>query len=237
MTLAIAFKGAEGIVLAADSRVTLQTQQQPATAGAPVVQSFAHYDHATKLLRLSKPHDHFAAVTYGLGVIGVQSPRTAHSYMAEFEASLGDKRCTVEEYSAALGQFFLRRYQDAKMPAGLDDMVFLIGGYDDGEPYGHVFEVRIPKVPAPTELSAGGFGLSMGGQTEIAARMLAGLPIPYQFLPLQDCIDLSILIIKTTADLMKYMTALRGVGGAIDVATVTAKGVEGVQIKAIRGLH
>jgi hypothetical protein len=123
-------------------------------------------------------------------------------------------------------------------------------------------------MPTPNELNKDSFGLSMGGQTEIAIRMFGhidqqmtqylagklnvkpedmqnacmeagrqfGLQIPHQFLPLQDCVDLSILLIRTTANLMKYVTALRSVGGAIDVATITrAKGYENVQFKSIEG--
>src|SRR3712207_8876928 len=42
------------------------------------------------------------------------------------------------------------------------------------------------------------------------------MPIPYQFLPLQDCVDLSIFLIKTTATLQGWTTGTRGVGGAIE---------------------
>ena len=52
-------------------------------------------------------------------------------------------------------------------------------------------------------------------------RQTFNLPIPYQFLPLQDCVDLSIFLIKTTIELQKWMIGIRGVGGVIDVATIT----------------
>lgn len=60
MSLGIAFKGPEGIVLAADSRVTLTGQ-----AGSNLLIQ-AHYDNATKLLKV-RDHDNVGAVTYGLG--------------------------------------------------------------------------------------------------------------------------------------------------------------------------
>jgi hypothetical protein len=47
------------------------------------------------------------------------------------------------------------------------------------------------------------------------------LSIPYQVLPLQDCVDLCILLVETTAQLMAYTVGVRGVGGAVDVATIT----------------
>ena len=48
MSLAIVFKGPEGIVLAADSRVTLSTEQTDAQGNKTILP--ATYDNATKLL-------------------------------------------------------------------------------------------------------------------------------------------------------------------------------------------
>lgn len=63
------------------------------------------------------------------------------------------------------------------------------------------------------------------------------LSIPYQFLPLQDCVDLVLFLIQSTATLHKWLVGIRGVGGAIDVATVTrTQGFRSVQSKTIRGL-
>jgi hypothetical protein len=62
------------------------------------------------------------------------------------------------------------------------------------------------------------------------------MPIPYQFLPLQDSVDLAIFLIKTTATLQGWTTGTRGVGGAIDVATITrTDGFRAVQEKRILG--
>ena len=74
MSLGVAFKGAEGIVLAADSRVTLDVLDN----AVPNQVHQAYYDNATKLLQVNE-HNYVGAVTYGIGAIGQQSPRTAHS--------------------------------------------------------------------------------------------------------------------------------------------------------------
>jgi hypothetical protein len=72
MTLAIAVKGTEGIVLAVDSRVTLQfsIQQGGHTAIIP-----ATYDNAIKLLRVKK-QNFVGAITFGNAVFDQQQPRT-----------------------------------------------------------------------------------------------------------------------------------------------------------------
>ena len=262
MSLGIAFKGPEGIVLAADSRVTLTGQ-----AGSNLLVQ-AHYDNATKLLKV-RDHDNVGAVTYGLGALGGRQPRTAHSYLPEFERELAtDTRLSVERFASTLGDFFRRQWSAANTPAEADAMVFLVGGFDEGDAYGRVFEVSIPNSPAPVEKSAGDFGITFGGQHEIAGRLLGGydprleailaenvhlnaaqtanlrekvlpslaMPIPYQFLPLQDSVDLAIFLIKTTATLQGWTTGTRGVGGAIDVATITrTDGFRAVQEKRILG--
>jgi hypothetical protein len=263
LSLGIAFKGPEGLVLAADSRVTLSG---PLPGSNLLVQS--HYDNATKLLKV-KDHDNVGAVTYGLGALGGRQPRTAHSYLPEFETELPTKaRLSVEEFAGRLGDFFQARWGEANTPSEAEAMVFLVGGFDEGEAYGRVFEVSIPGSPEPKEKSAGEFGITFGGQNEIAGRLLGGydprlealvaanvhlnaaqtknfrqkvleglaMPIPYQFLPLQDCVDLAIFLIKTTATLQRWTTGVRGVGGAVDVATITrTEGFRAVQEKRIVG--
>lgn len=274
MSLGIAFKGPEGIVLAADSRVTLNAQLQPMPGVPPLILP-SFFDNATKLLKV-KSQKYVGAITYGIGSIGTpQQARTAHSYLPEFEATLTDERLTVQDFAQRLSDFFQARWNDAHMPNPVppgQDMVFLVGGYDDDDAaYGKVFEFYIPSRPVPNETLPGGqFGATWGGQAEIASRLVLGYdlrtigivreflhtpaqagqpdpldfelktklqaPIPWQFLPLQDCVDLSIFLIRSTIAMQKWIIALRGVGGAIDVATITrTEGFQYVQQKKICG--
>lgn len=269
MSLGIAFKGPEGIVLAADSRVTINAERKVGENEKVILPST--FDNATKLLKVNG-QNYVGAVTYGLGALGLNEPRTAHSYLPEFEASLTDKdtpRLSVEEFSIELGNYFMDRWGENMSPEyNREPMIFLIGGYDEGAPYGKLYQVTIPYAPQPVEQNANSFGLSWGGQLELTTRLLSGydpnltslikgrlnltneqksdldsylssatqLPIPYQFLPLQDCVDLSIFLIRTTIELQKWMVGIRGVGGAIDVATITrTKGFDYVQMKEVKG--
>jgi hypothetical protein len=274
MSLGIAFKGPEGIVLAADSRVTLNAQMQ--VPQGPAMLLPATFDNATKLLKV-KGQDYVGAITYGTGAIGQLEPRTAHSFIPEFEATLANAaRLSVQEFARQLGEFFMARWTDGGMPNPAppgSDMVFLVGGYDDGAPYGRIFEFFVPSRPAPREtLPAGQFGATWGGQQQIVTRLMngfdltapqiardflhvpiggpAGQPdpldvelrtklsakIPWPFLPLQDCVDLSIFLIRATITLQKWTVDIRGVGGAVDVATVTrTEGFKYIQQKKIIG--
>src|ERR1700733_13922700 len=88
MSLGIAIKGSEGVVLAADSRVTLfnpvPNQQNPAQA----LIIPANFDNAPKVLKVDG-QTHVGAVTYGLGAFNTAAgPRTMHSFIPEFETEL-----------------------------------------------------------------------------------------------------------------------------------------------------
>ena len=58
--------------------------------------------------------------------------------------------------------------------------------------------------------------------------------IPYQFLPLQDCVDLATFLVYMTSTVQGWTVGIRGVGGAVDVATITrTEGFQAVQQKKI----
>jgi hypothetical protein len=279
VSLAVAFKSAEGIVLAADSRVTLMGNiplpNAPRPAGAPVPSMMipAMFDNATKLLSV-RSQTHVGAITYGQAAIGQQSPRTVRSFLPEFEAEIGEARLDVEDFANRLGDFFTRQWRGAGMPANpaLDQNIFfLVGGYDGNAAYGRLFQLQVPNAPQAREVfpNPGEFGATWGGQKEITDRLLVGFdpalpnlvqdllnipanqrranleqeiknrlitPIPWPFLPLQDCVDLSIFVVRTTITMQKWLVGVRGVGGAVDVATITrTEGFRAIQVKAITG--
>ena len=264
MSLGIAFKGPEGIVLAADSRVTLMAQIAGQNVAIP-----STFDNATKLLKI-EGQKHVGAVTYGLGALGQKQPRTAHSFIPEFETELaGTDRLSVQEFARKLSDFFMGQWKDQGMPSSVSpgqDMVFLVGGYDLDQPYGRVFELHIPTSPVPQEWHVDSFGMVWGGQKEITTRIISGfddglllatqqfldlqdaqrdalaqhlreklqLPIPFAFLPLQDCVDLSVALIRATITMQSFIVGVRGVGGAIDVATITrTEGFRAIHIKEV----
>ena len=245
MSLGVVVKGPEGVVLAADSRVTL-TAQLPNEP--PMVVNF---DNATKLLSFGEPHDYVGAVTYGAAVIGL---RTAHSYIPEFELGLPEERLGVEEFAERLSAFFGDRWNENQQQAPGPGIQFVVGGYDPSEPYGSVFVFDIPNQPQPEPKNPGNeFGIAWGGQLGIMARLIHGYDpkflaaiqerfettaedvqafaqglkpqlefrIPYQVLPLQDCIDLATFMVRTTMTAQNLGIGVRGVGGQIDVAYVS----------------
>ena len=268
MSLGVIFKGPEGIALTADSRLTL-----PFPVPGTDLFAQAFYDNSSKLLKIIG-QDYVAAITVGLGAIGMQVPRTASSFLPEFEQELGQPpiRLSVVNFSTQLSDFFLRQWRSLMkvnlLPPGkkFDEMVFLVAGYNDGEINGRVYRMTIPSNPAPTELQVGAdFGLHWEGQSEITTRIINGfdasslafmqkhfaipenqfpqfinefkarstLPIPWQFISLQDGLNLCILLVRVTSQLQQYTAGIRGVGGPIDAATITRN--RGIQMGTAQG--
>ncbi len=262
MSLGVVVKGPEGIALAADTRITLYARRDDTEP--PLL---ANYDNATKLLTFGEPHSFVAAVTYGDALIG---RRTAHSFTPEFELELEDKRCSVGEYAELLSAFYKSQWEKADMDSDANPgMNFVVGGYDEDQPYGCVYSFNVPRQPEPNPRHVdGNFGVTWGGQPEIATRILhgydpailhllkddLGVPeenlevlkarlksiqpfnIPYEVLPLQDSVDLAIFLIRTTMDAQRLSVGVRGVGGSIEVASITrSEGLKWIQRKEIQG--
>jgi hypothetical protein len=264
MSLGIIIKSPEGVVLAAESRVTLST---PTGNGNEMMH--VNFDNATKLLEFSKPNNFIGAVTFGAGAIGI---RTAHSFISEFESTLDkETRLSVEEFTGKLSDFYLAQWNQVMPPLPQftgSGMVFHVAGYDEGDAYGKTFVFQIPYTPKPQEINPGqgNFGINWGGQQEVVDRLVKGyderfltsliqsgavdmavlgpllpqiqsmiqLAIPIQFMPLQDCVNLAKLFLRTTIDTQALTVGLRGCGGEIDIATITRnKGLTFIRKKEI----
>jgi len=264
MSLGIVIKGPEGIVLAADSRVTLAPQMPDGTR-VPV-----NFDNARKILNF-QDHKYVGAVTYGLAGIG---SRTAYSLLPEFETKLPSDRLPVKDFADRLSDFFKARWSAAPPPPQPpnippQNITFVVAGYNKGEPYGEVYLIEIPNTPTPVQHHPSpSFGITWGGQREIVDRLIRGyderaitiiqrvlslnpnqlppllgnlgqlaLNIPIAFLSLQDCIDLAIFFVRTTIEAQRLSMGIRAVGGKIDVAIITRKeeGFTFIQQKELRG--
>lgn len=178
MSLGIAIKSPEGIVLAAESRVTL-------SASVPYSQETinVNFDNVTKVLSLydgMEQHNHVGFVTYGQATIG---SRTAQSFMPEFEEKLaGTQRLSIEQYAHELSGFFTAQWNEAvergELPQDYNgaDMAFVIGGFDENAAYGRVFQIDIPGSPMPREHNSeeGLFGFTWGGQREVMDKLVQG---------------------------------------------------------------
>lgn len=169
MTLVIAIKSSEGIVLAAESR--------------DVFGNFAYFDNATKLFSFKKPHNYIGVLTYGVGAIGSDEEplkRTIESYMPDFESTLHTpkRRISVSEFAQRISKFFMEQW-DAKMPQTYQGapLGFIVGGFDDEKSVdGNLYQIQIPydKDSDPIEINKDDWGSIWRGETGIADKIMFG---------------------------------------------------------------
>jgi hypothetical protein len=78
-------------------------------------------------------------------------------------------------------------------------------------------------------------GLSNEQRGVLRSVMESGsLPIPIGVMALQDCVDLALTLIRTTIAMQQLSVTMRGVGGPVDVVTITRKeGLKLVQFKEV----
>ncbi|HPF87176.1 MAG TPA: hypothetical protein PK537_03855 [Candidatus Limiplasma sp.] len=176
MSLGIVIKSPEGLVLAAESRITLGVKKKSATGTDT---SNCYFDHATKLISFAQPNEYIGVVTYGQAVIGQSEQRTAASFLPEFESTLPSNRLSVEDFAKRVSQFYLDQWKRSMPPieksVNIPDMTFVVAGFDENDIYGKVFVIDIPRRPVPQERSAGTqFGITYGGQIEYIHRLSQG---------------------------------------------------------------
>lgn len=232
MAIAINVAVPEGLVFAADSRQIYTNARGDVRVGS---------DNGRKLFQLGA---RVAAVTYGWAFL---TGRSIGSHMNDFKVSLGNRRLSVEEIVKGLGQHLQRQYQlglekgyAQPVPQGNYAVAALVGGYNEGEENGEVYELYVPegeyyRVRTTSENP----GISWRGQTLVIGRLLKGydprlrdLPgfteelgksldeskldfiVDYWAMPLQDAVDLALFCVRTTIEMQRFSDGINLAPGA-----------------------
>lgn len=257
MTLSIAIKAPEAIILASESRITL-------AASISSERLPTYYDHALKLYKFNDHNKWVGAVTYGTGQIG---SRATYNIMQDVIGSLGDSRLNVEDIANRISTYFMDIWkssmpQDSEEP----DISFLIGGYDEGDIFSKIFKVEIPHYPQPIEAFINQFGIAYGGDTKYVVQLLYGYDdrVPeyvartlhadpklvmetfyritnqigfsprIEVMEINDLVNLAKLFIEVTIFAQKHGGRIQTCGGPIDIAIIRKKeGIEYIQCKKI----
>ena len=251
MSLTVTVICPEGVVVAADSRVTLSYYLNPESVEKTIVQS--NFDNATKLMTLVSPHNYVAISTVGAGTI---ADRTIHSYAAEFHETLGEERLKIREYAEKLETFYQTQWDNAGHNADDSDIQFQVAGLDEGELYGELYNVTVPKGKSkPVQLIKPGlFNVAWNGDISIVTRLVNGIDptiafnlmaagfdktvtekisaiiasvpginYPISTYALQDGINLARFLIKSTVQGQNLLQTQRTVGGNIDICIITSE--------------
>ncbi|MBP7963960.1 MAG: hypothetical protein KBG20_17870 [Caldilineaceae bacterium] len=193
MTIAVACCLADGIIMGADSAITITgVLETPEGRHAGVLKV---YNDADKLFSL---HDlPVGIVTFGLASLG---KRTVQSYIREFEHSNKESNMeswSIEKLSRELWRFFETRYREELgktvaldsgipysevEPAELPILGFMVGGFGPEEHLPELWEViinsREEDKGVTQKREPGNFGSDWGGQIEGVIRFHKGFSFP-----------------------------------------------------------
>ncbi len=227
----------EGIVMASDSRLTLnatQKQDGQTTVRLAVGQSDANY-------KTFLAPNNIGISTYGAA--DVQGMPIAGSIEAFIREQLGTGAIEVDAVPPLLVDYF-------RHIAPPPDTGFHVAGYKtiDSRRVQHVWQVTVKTGEIKQTNSNYNQGATWSGEADILARLLQPvwikdaaeqfqpLPnyaIPWQFFTLQDAVDFAVYAVRTTIDSLRFQPRAKTVGGPIDVLVIKPDAAYWVQHKQL----
>lgn len=239
MSLIITVYVREGIVMATDSRLTLNTQEQQ---GDKTVVNLA-VGLSDSNYKLFLAPNGVGISTYGAADIkGVPIAGYVDSFIA---TELKDEPVSIEEVARRLLAHFA-----AFSP--VPNTQFHLAGYsklkDQFEQ--EVWHVSVASNQVSRLNPPGQQGASWGGEADILGRLIQPVAqvdqqdkiqqkfpvyqLPWQFFTLQDAIDFAVFAVRSTIDAMRFQARAKTVGGPIDVLVIKPSGASWIQRKQLR---
>lgn len=239
MSFAITLFVREGIVMAADSRLTLnRTDAQP--DGSHVHLAVGQTDSIQKLFLAS---NHVGISTYGdADIKGVPIAGFIETFLGTQLPDEGE----VGKTANALLEFFKK---NDPVPATF----FHVAGYtkSDGVLQQEVWLVDVRNNKCERQNKVDDQGACWGGELDILSRLvqrvqqldnagkpvgeLAAFSIPWSFFTLQDAIDFAIFATRSTIEAIRFQPRPKTVGGPIDVLVLRQNECKWIQRKQLHG--
>lgn len=228
----------EGIVLASDSRITLNAKE--ATESMQTVQLAVSESDSINKTFLTP--NNIGISTHGAADIsGVPISGFIESFITEHL----NNEAAIDEVPKLLLEYF------KKLPAP-PATFFHVAGYKKINDIfvQHVYTLNISSgeiIKINLKEVYGEQGAAWGGESDILSRLLQPVyiksgdkydplptfPIPFQFFTLQDAIDFAVYAISTTIDSMRFMARPKTVGGSIDVLVIKPQKAEWIKQKTL----
>ncbi|MBQ1251680.1 MAG: hypothetical protein IIY02_02060 [Firmicutes bacterium] len=219
MSLIVSLKVSDGIVMAADSRVSMQVRKDDDLRG---VMGICHYSDTYHKLYLAK---NGAGISF-CGEMAIEKGNLSHF----LECFLNEK--VTEAFSVKETAEALLEYMKSlpKIPAS----IFHVCGYEGDCP---VLYRVLPKKDTVENLAAK--PLVWDGEGDILARILSpvamrtpdgkGAPLPdfplaLNLFTLQDAVDFADYAVRTTVETMRFQLRAKTVGGNVDLLVLRPDG-------------
>ena len=233
MSLVVTVYVPSGIVMAADSRMTVlrSEEREEKEQKLKVQQQIVLSDNANKVVMLR-------SIGAGISVYdaGIINNQPVDSHVHRFEEEV----ITSEDDVASCSEKFLSFFQTnhPKVPIG-----FHVAGYrmENRTSSPFVFVGHTTKQESIRRVNVNGdgkvqYGILRSGDIQVVNRLIEKTQLPlFAAMPLQDAVDYAVHLIRTTIDTMRFEPRFPGVGGAIDVLAITAEEMRWVQRKELRG--
>lgn len=235
MSIVITTNVREGIVMAADSRLTFnQTNQQ----GTNQTVHFAIGMSDTNR-KLFITLNNVGIATYGAADIqGVPIAGYIDSFISSLIPTMNVKQIADE---------LLKHFRTfTPVPKTL----FHVAGYKKNNSLEQeVYQVDIDNNKVTKQNKSLEQGMAYGGEGDIITRLLQPVfqkdannnyqplpqfPIPINFFTIQDAIDFSVYIIRTTIDTIRFQSRPKTIGGPIDVLVIYPDSFNWVSKKELR---
>lgn len=240
MSFVITMYVREGIVMAADSRLTINTTQTQAQ-GQIVTVAVPQSDSNNKAFLAP---NNIGILTCGKADIG------GVPIAGYIETFISNNMAGGIISIDAVPQLLLNYFRQLQP---IPDTQFYVSGYKDinGQKEQQVWHVNLLQNIINRLNPLGQQGANWGGEIDVLVRLINNvgaldpqgnllnpLPlysIPFQYFTLQDAIDFCIFAIRSTIDLIRFQARVKTVGGPIDVLVIKPDEAFWVQKKTLRG--
>lgn len=248
MTLIVGMKVPDGLVIATDSLVTIQVTKPIKISGSLKCEKCAHEQNTQIEVPLQLPSSisptaqklfsligKFGIGTYGNGVVNGQS---MYSHFKIIEKVARDQELKkLSGIVELIKSYFIEQLKkeiekrNIQIPPDVFPFGFKIAGYEDNDQ--NSGEIVTLQIGLESEIEkVNGFGCTVGGDPHIVQMLWSKLKMPdgkevpvaqpiWDLVTLQDAIDYSEFLIRTTADYQKFANMIPTVGGPIDIALIT----------------
>lgn len=198
----------EGIILAADSRLTVNAIMKPSDGKPQSTTMFSISDNAQKIVLLSK-------VKVGISACGlaVLDGKTISDYLRIFEIEEIKPKDTVSDVAKKLQAYAYKFFPQVN---------FFVCGYDEDEPF--VYTVNKELKRGNIDNGKIRYASSWSGEQEAITKLLNSQPptaIDHAMMPLRDAIDFAEFLIDLTIKLQRFEPRVKTCGGDIDILVLT----------------
>lgn len=253
MSLVVTTYVPEGIVMASDSRQSITIQgKTPDDKELPKVDTI-NSDNVYKTYLLTKkdkndkPVFEVGVSAFGQDLLGGISTASHIKRFSEEKLTAEDDVSTIPK---KLVEFFRKEFPNA-------DTGFQVAGYKkEGKKsipyiyYCHIAKNIVEQRNLKPDSKNLAYGATWSGQTDVLAGVLSPIPVRrpdgktgllnkppviWDAMALQDAIDFSIYVIRTTIDTIRFQARPKNVGGFIDVLVITPDEAKWIQRKELKG--